>query len=104
MEHPRDPYHVRPFPQQPHRGGKTLNIALKDLEITLAEIVPDMERIRAIQARIHDSANLFNDDLIIDRIRRISNHLEKYRENPNKELMREILTEILKVRIDLKHL
>lgn len=104
MEHPRDPFHVRPFPQQPHRGGKALTITLKDLETTLGELAPDLERIRSIQARLHDSANLFNDDQLIDRIRRVSNQLEQYRAAPSKELMREILTEVLKIRVDLKHL
>lgn len=104
MEHPKDPYHVRPFPRQPHRGGKELKLALKDLESTLAETVPDLERLRAIQARIHEVANTYNDDRLIDMLRQISLDLDVYETKPERALLEKILKQILKVRIELKHL
>ncbi|MDN3506586.1 MAG: hypothetical protein P0S96_05090 [Simkaniaceae bacterium] len=104
MEHPKDPYHVRPFPQQPHRGGKELKSAIADLESALGESVPDFERLRAIQARIHEKVNTYNDDRLVDMIRQISNNLEAYQEKPERAILEKILKQILKVRVELKHL
>lgn len=104
MEHPHDPYHVRPFPQQPHRGGKALTTALTELETALNESVPNLERLRAIQARIHETANHFNDDRLIDMIRQITNILEKFEKRPNKELLEKMLILLMKVKVELKHL
>jgi len=104
MEHPHDPYHVRPFPDQPHRGGKELVTALADLETALGESVPDLERLRTIQARIHETANHFNDDRLVDMIRQITNTLEKFEEKPEKALLEKMLTLLLKVKVELKHL
>ncbi len=104
MEHPHDPYHVRPFPQQPHRGGKELVAALADLETALSADIPDFEEIRAIQERIHRAANTFNDDRLVNQIRLISTGLDEYHQKPEKELKNSILERLLKVRVDLKHL
>jgi len=104
MEHPHDPYHIRPFPQQPHRGGKALVTALADLETSLTDKVPDIERLKAIHARIHEEANKFNDDRLVDMIRQITNALEKYEEKPEKAHMETMLTLLLKMKVELKHL
>ena len=104
MEHPHDPYHVRPFPQQPKRGGKELIAALDDLEIALSEEVPNTERFRMIQARLHKTTNEFNDERLIDLIRQISQNLEKYQERFEKNILEEMQKAILKVRVELKHL
>ncbi len=104
MEHPKDPFHVRPFPQQPHRGGKMLKTAIAELESALAESVPDLERLRAIQARIHEATNTFNDDRLVDMIRQITSNLEAYEAKPERAILENILKQILKVRVELKHL
>lgn len=104
MEHPKDPYHVRPFPQQPHRGGKELKSAITDLESALGESIPDFERLRAIQARIHEKVNTYNDDRLVDMIRQITTNLEAYEEKPERAILEKILKQILKVRVELKHL
>ncbi|NGX27166.1 MAG: hypothetical protein K940chlam6_01099 [Chlamydiae bacterium] len=104
MEHPKDPYHLRPFPQQPKRGGKELKTAIIELESALAESVPDFERLRAIKARIHTATNTFNDDRLVDMIRQISSNLEVYETKPEHEILEKILKQILKVRVELKHL
>lgn len=104
MEHPHDPYHVRPFPQQPQRGGKELVLALTDLETLLSESVPDLEKLRLIQGRIHTTCNTFNDDRLIDMIRQMSNDLDLYKKAPSKEILQKIIHQLLKVRVELKHL
>lgn len=104
MEHPKDPYHVRPFPQQPHRGGKEIVIALGELETALAEEIPDFEVLSSVQAKIHEAANNWNDDRLVDMVRTVSRDLDVYKEHPDKELLQKILVQILKVRVELKHL
>ncbi|NGX38980.1 MAG: hypothetical protein KR126chlam1_00298 [Chlamydiae bacterium] len=104
MEHPHDPFHVRPFPQQPERGGKELNTALDDLENALSETIPNIELIREIQGRMHKAAGHFNDDQLIDRLRMLSKVLDSYEKSPSTELLKEIITHLLKARIDLKKL
>jgi len=104
MEHPHDPYHVRPFPKQPQRGGKELVVALKDLEETLSETVPDLERLRIIQEQIHKTTNQFTDDRLVDLIRQISKGMDEYQKNPSLESMEKILQNVLKARFELKHL
>ncbi len=104
MEHPKDPYHVRPFPKQPKREGKELITALGELENALAEEIPDFEVLRNVQDKIHEAVNTWNDDRLVDMVRTISHKLDAYKEHPDKELLQKILTQILKVRIELKHL
>jgi|GEM_PF-2790890 len=104
MKHPEEPYHVRPFPQQPNRGGKELQSAIADLESALGESAPDFERLKAIQARIHEKVNTYNDDRLVDMIRQISKNLEAYEEKPERAILEKILQAILKVRVELKHL
>ena len=86
MEHPRDPYHVRPFPQQPHRGGKALVKALDDLETALGQSAPNHSRLREIQALIHQAANTSNDDKLVDMIRQMSMLIDEF-EKGNKTLV-----------------
>ncbi|MBS0629459.1 MAG: hypothetical protein JSS30_04455 [Verrucomicrobia bacterium] len=104
MEHPHDPYHVRPFPQQPNRGGKQLTAALADLESALSEKVPNLEKLRAIQARIHNSASEINDDLLVDMLRQISEGIDKYGQKPGRAAFEKIIKQLMKLRIELKHL
>lgn len=103
MEHPHDPYHVRPFPQQPHRGGKALLTALDDLEAALTESIPHLAQLRKIQANIHEVANHFNDDRLVDMIRQMTTALEQYEQKPSRTLREKIITTLLKIRIALKH-
>lgn len=104
MEHPHDPYHVRPFPQQPHRGGKQLLEELNELEKLLSDEIPDLEKLRILQERIHETANHFNDDRLIDMIRTISRDIDMVQEKLDKKILQNIITKILKIRIELKHL
>ena len=104
MDHPDEPYHIRPFPRQPHRGGKELLEELSDLEGLLSESLPDLERLRTIQARVHTTANTYTDDLLVDMIRQMSNDIDLYHQNPNKKILLSIVKQILKIRIQLKHL
>lgn len=104
MEHPKDPYHVRPFPQQPHHGNKDLQAALLELESTIGDTLPDLERLKMIQARIHTETNKCNDDKLVDMIRVLSEDLDLYFEKPKSSDLQKILKQILKVRVELKHL
>ena len=104
MEHPHDDFHVRPFPQQPHRGGKELVSALADLEITLTEKLPDREKLKKITERIHDSVKKCNDDKLIDRLRQLLNAVDAYAGSHKQEDLASALTQLLKARVDLKHL
>lgn len=104
MEHPKDPYHVRPFPKQPSRGGKELISALGELEKALAGEIPDFEVLRTVQEKIHEAVNKWNDDRLVDMVRTISLKLDTYKEHPDKELLQKILVQILKIRVELKHL
>lgn len=104
MEHPHDPYHVRPFPQQPKRGGKQLIEALADLETALGEKVPNLDKLREIQARIHNSASDINDDRLIDMLRIISEGIDKYKRKPGRAAFEKIVKQLMKVRVELKHL
>jgi len=104
MEHPHDPYHVRPFPQQPKRGGKELATALTDLESALAEKVPNFDKLREIQARIHSCSANMNDDRLVDMLRLISEEIDQYEKQPGREAFEKIIKQLLKVRLELKHL
>ena len=98
------PYHVRPDPQQPHRGGKELALALKDLEEALSDTIPNIDRLKAIQARIHHTANTFNDDRLVDMLRILSADIDSLREKPEKKALERILQQLLKIKVELKHL
>ena len=102
MEHPHDPYHVRPFPSQPHRGGKAFKTALGTLETVLSSDLPDFETLHLSQEHLHKAANTFNDDRLVDLIRQLSTLLDQYKETPEKALREKILKQILKLRIELK--
>ncbi len=104
MEHPHDDYHVRPFPQQPKRGGKELIQALHDLEAMIGEEVPDLERLRDIQARIHASAGAYNDDRLVDRLRMLSNCIDQFLGSPQKAVGNNLAQQVLQLLIELKHL
>ncbi|NGX37219.1 MAG: hypothetical protein K1000chlam2_00372 [Chlamydiae bacterium] len=104
MEHPHDPYHVRPFPQQPHRGGKELITAISDLEAALSESIPDFEKIRETQERIHTATNTSNDDRLVDMIRQLSHGVDAYMETPEHTILEKVLQQLLKIRVELKHL
>lgn len=99
-----DTYHVRPFPQQPHRGGKELITALAELEGALSDKVPDPKRLRLLQERVHKAANTCNDDRLVDMIRILSEGVDHFQEKPGREALEKILQQILKVRVELKHL
>lgn len=104
MEHPHDPYHVRPYPQQPHRGGKELKQALLDLESAFGEKVPNLEKLREIQARIHKCSSDINDDRLVDMLRQISTGIDKYEQKPGRAAFEKVVKQVLKVRVELKHL
>ena len=104
MEHPHDPYHVRPFPQQPKRGGKELTSALMDLEAALGEKKPDLEKLKAIQARIHYASNDINDSKLIEMLRQISQGIDNYEQKPGRAAFEKIVKQLLKVRFELKHI
>ncbi len=104
MEHPHDPYHVRPFPQQPNRGSKELVTALADLELAFGESTPDLEKLRAIQIRMHESVNSCNDDRLVNMIRLLSKGIDSFQEKPEKAALQLILQQLLKIRVELKHL
>lgn len=104
MEHPHDPYHVRPFPKQPKRGGKAFKTALLEIETVLSSDLPDFEKLNLSQEHLHNTANTFNDDRLIDMTRQLSNLIDQYKEKPEKELRHQILQQILKLQISLKHL
>lgn len=104
MEHPHDPYHVRPFPQQPHRGGKELIQALHDLELAFGEKKPNLEKLREIQARIHNCSSNINDDRLIDMLRQISQGIDKYEQKPGRTAFEKIVKQVLMVRFELRHL
>lgn len=104
MEHPHDPYHVRPFPQQPHRGGKELMEALTDLESAFSEKVPNFEKFKEIQARIHKCSEHMNDDRLVDMLRLISEGIDKFEQDPGREALEKVIKQLLKVRVELKHL
>lgn len=105
MEHPKDePYHVRPFPRQPQRGTKELIEALKDLETACGAKVPDFEGIRAIQERIHKEANTYTDDKLIDMLRILSLNIDDFERQPGQKTLENVMKQILKVRVELKHL
>ena len=104
MEHPHDPYHVRPFPKQPHKWDKDLKTALKNLEEVLSSDLPDFERLRAIQARIHEKTQDCTDDRLVDMLRQISNGLDEFHAKPERAALEKILKQLLKLRVELKHL
>ena len=104
MEHPHDPYHVRPFPQQPHRGGKELIEAINDLESAFSDKKPNLEKLKEIQSRIHKCSNNINDDRLIDMLRMISEGIDKYKQKPGRAALQKIVLQLLKVRVELKHL
>lgn len=104
MEHPHENYHVRPFPQQPKRGGKELMEALQKLQGLLVEDVPNADQIREMQAHIHKTANTFNDDRLIDKLRMLSNGIDLFLGSPQKSVARDLEQQILKILVDLKHL
>lgn len=104
MAQPHEDYHVRPFPRQPKRGGKELLEALKELEALLAEELPDLDRVREVQAKIHHSAADMTDDRLVDRLRAISQGVDRYLASPSKPTALSTNAEILKIFVDLKHL
>jgi len=104
MEHPHDPYHVRPFPQQPHRGGKELIEALNDLENAFGEKVPNVAKLREIQARIHHCSQNINDDRLVDLLRQVSDGIDKFEQKPGRAAFEKIIKQVLKLRVELKHL
>lgn len=104
MEHDHDNFHVRPFPQQPHRGGKMLAASLEELEEVFGEQSPNRERLKLLQAKIHESLQHANDDKLVDMVRELSNLLEKYYQRPSRSLAQRVVQQLLKVRIQLKHL
>lgn len=99
-----EPYHVRPFPQQPRRGGKKLVMELDDIEAALAGKIPDFEKLGSAQARMHHTANSINDDKLVNHLAHLSEYVDKFREEPSQELMQKVLVQIMKIRIELKHL
>lgn len=99
-----EPYHVRPGPQQPHRGGKELISALDDLQEALSDTIPNIDRLKMIQERIHKTANTFNDDRLVGILRLLSNGIDSVREHPERKSIELILHQILKIRVELKHL
>lgn len=104
MEHPHDPYHIRPFPQQPQKGNKELITAIKDLESAFGESVPDFERIHMIQEKIHHAANRFNDDRLVDLLRQLSEKIDAYQDTSDRKILETLMHILLKVQVELKHL
>lgn len=104
MEHPHDNYHVRPFPQQPHRGGKLLVLALDEVEEVFGQKTQSRERLKMLQVKMHESLEHANDDKLVDMVRELSNLIELYQQKPTKPLAQKVIKQLLKVRIQLKHL
>ncbi len=102
MEKKHENYHVRPFPQQPKRGGKELVATLDQLEVTLGSPMPNMEKLKTLQAKIHETAQNYNDDQLIDMLRQLSHGLDKYQQKPSRPALQKIVRQLLKVRIALK--
>jgi hypothetical protein len=98
------PFHVRPYPQQPHRGGKALIQTLNDLEKAIGDEVPDLPRMHEIQKKIHETANHINDDKLVDQLRMLSEAMDEYMEEPDRSFVEKIGSLLLKIRVDLKHL
>lgn len=104
MEKKHENYHVRPFPQQPKRGGKELIATLDQLEKAFGEKLPDLERLGLIQGKMHEALKETNDDKLVDMARQLSNWLDEYKHKPTRALAQRIIQQSLKVRIQLKHL
>ena len=104
MEHPHDPYHVRPFPKQPKRGGALLKAVLDELEKALSEKATPPEELRIIQKRLHDTANNIDDDALVNKLRHISEEIDHFEKKPQRAIVDKILQELMQVRVDLKHL
>lgn len=103
MEHDKG-FHVRPFPQQPHRGGKKLLTTINSLQETLSADLPNFDLIKKLQGELHSEANQMNDDALIDRLRQISHLLDSFCDKPEKKALRAIIQHLLKMQVDLKHL
>jgi hypothetical protein len=97
-------YHVRPFPQQPKKGSAKLIHSLYDLEKALAIFPPDIKKLEAIQASIHATTQLMNDDKLVDLLRQLSMSMDEYMKTSHEDLPQKIFSQILKIRIELKHL
>jgi len=104
MAQPKDPFHVRPFPQQPHRGGKELQAILTELEELLGSDLPKLELLESLQVRLHETANHFNDDALVNLLRTVSTNIDTMRSHPAAKTAQELALNILKVRAQLKHL
>ncbi len=104
MEKKHENYHIRPFPQQPKRGGKELVASLDQLEDAFGEKLPNIEKLGLIQSKMHEALQTTNDDKLVDMVRQLSNWLDQYRHKPTRALAQRIIQQSLKVRIQLKHL
>lgn len=97
MEH-----HVRPYPQQPHRGGAKLIKALEDLEKEIKATSPNHAKLQAIRLAIYEDTKKANDDLLMDLLRTLLNDLEKWEKQPWDGGTGKILSDLLKIKEDLK--
>ena len=104
MEHPHDDYHVRPYPQQPKRGGHELITALRDLESMIGSEVPDLDRLKEIQIHIHTASSFFNDDRFVDRLRMLSTLIDQFLGSPQRSSGQNLREMAIQIFSDLKHM
>lgn len=97
-------YHVRPYPQQPNRGGAKLIKALEELEKELKASTPNHEKLQAIRIAIYEDTRKSNDDLLMDLLRTLLNDLEKWEKQPWEGGTGKIMGDLLKIKEDLKRL
>jgi hypothetical protein len=104
MERKHENYHIRPFPQQPKRGGKLLVATLDELEDAFSVKRPDLEQLGLSQAKLHEALTTANDDALVDMVRQLSHFLDEYRQNPRPAFAQKVVEQLLKVRLQLKRL
>lgn len=97
-------YHVRPYPRQPHRGGKKLIKALEDLEAALQQDPIDHKKIQDIRIAMYEDTRNCTDDLLIDLLRQLLNDVEKWEKQPWDGGTGKIMGDLLKIKEDLKKL
>lgn len=102
MSHPE--YHVRPYPQQPRKGSVQLIHGLEDLEKAISTFPPNNKRLELAQATIHSASQQMNDDKLVDLLRLLSMGIDEYIQTGDENLPQKIFSQILKIRIALKHL
>ncbi|MCI0382477.1 MAG: hypothetical protein L0207_05460 [Chlamydiae bacterium] len=98
------PYHVRPFPQQPKRGGVKLIASLEELEKWLSLEGSKPDELDAILTKIHSATQTMNDAKLVDLLRQLTLDLDQYKSNPQESIKEKILKDLTIIRKELKHL